>query len=109
MLRTGQLLSPSQGRRCSASTRGSHPPPGTALPGTPASPRAGLTPAGCHELVARLRRPPPPFLSGARTAGRTWGAKTQVDRSQTRDLQGEPNKRTPQELYSGEQLGNARI
>src|SRR5215468_4457463 len=61
MLRTGQLLAPSQGRRCSASTTGSHPPPGAALPGTLASPRAGLTPAGCHELVARLRRPPPPF------------------------------------------------
>src|SRR5712691_9948958 len=59
MLRTGQSLAPSQGRRCSASTTGSHPPPGAALPGTLASPRAGLTPAGCHELVARLRRPPP--------------------------------------------------
>src|SRR6266508_4420451 len=59
MLRTGQLLAPSQGRRCSASTAGSRPPPGAALPGTLASPRAGLTPAGCHELLARLRRPPP--------------------------------------------------
>src|SRR6266508_2796749 len=59
MLRTGQLLAPSQGRRCSASTAGSRPPPGAALPGTLASPRTGLTPAGCHELLARLRRPPP--------------------------------------------------
>src|SRR6266545_1776641 len=59
MLRTGQLLAPSQGRRCSASTAGSRPPPGAALPGTQASPRTGLTPAGCHELLARLRRPPP--------------------------------------------------
>src|SRR6266516_661123 len=59
MLRTGQLLAPFQGRRCSASTAGSHPTPGAALPGTLASPRAGLTPAGCHELLARLRRPPP--------------------------------------------------
>src|SRR5438093_13328858 len=63
MLRTGQLLAPSQGRRCSASTTESRPPPGAALPGTLASPRAGLTPAGCHELVARLRRPPPLSLS----------------------------------------------
>jgi hypothetical protein len=39
-----------------ASTPGSRPTPGAALPGTLASPRAGLTPAGCRELVARLRR-----------------------------------------------------
>src|SRR6266571_5867898 len=50
---------PHQGRRCSASTAGSRPPPGAALPGTLASPRTGLTPAGCHELVARIRRLPP--------------------------------------------------
>jgi hypothetical protein len=34
---------------------GSHPRPGAALPRTLASPRTGLTPAGCRELVARLR------------------------------------------------------
>ena len=39
-----------------ASTPGSRPTPGAALPGTLASPRAGLPPAGCHELVARLHR-----------------------------------------------------
>src|SRR5215213_8198254 len=44
-----------------ASTPGSRPTPGAALPGTLASPRAGLPPAGCHELVARLRRGAPPF------------------------------------------------
>ena len=55
MLRTGQSLAPSQGLCCSASTAGSLPTPGAVLPGTLASPRAGLTPAGCHELVARLR------------------------------------------------------
>src|SRR5713226_5523713 len=59
MLRTGQLLAPSQGHRCSASTAGSRPPPGAALPGTLASPRTGLTPAGCRELVVRIRRSPP--------------------------------------------------
>jgi hypothetical protein len=39
-----------------ASTPGSRPRPGAALPGTLASPRAGLPPAGCRELVARLHR-----------------------------------------------------
>ena len=49
-------------RRCrSASTPGSRPAPGAVLPGTLASPRTGLAPAGCRELVARLRRLPPPF------------------------------------------------
>src|SRR5215204_1503023 len=39
-----------------ASTPGSRPTPGAALPGTLASPRTGLPPAGCRELVARLHR-----------------------------------------------------
>ena len=43
---------PHQGRRCSASTAGSRPPPGAALPGTLASPRTGLTPAGCHPSLS---------------------------------------------------------
>src|SRR6266536_4398383 len=73
MLRTGQLLAPLQGLCRSASTAGSHPTPGAVLPGTLASPRTGLTPAGCRELVARLRHPPPLLLGflGARAAGRT--------------------------------------
>src|SRR6266511_1213809 len=73
MLRTGQSPAPSQGRSSSASTPGSHPTPGVLLPGTLASPRAGLAPAGCRELVARLRRGA--LLSvmlGARAAGRTF-------------------------------------
>jgi hypothetical protein len=56
-----------------ASTPGSHPTPGAALPGTLASPPAGLTPAGSRELVARLRRGA--LLSmvlGARATGRTF-------------------------------------
>src|SRR6266540_4575613 len=56
-----------------ASTPRSRPTPGAALPGTLASPRAGLTPAGCRELVARLRRGA--LLSmvlGARATGRTF-------------------------------------
>jgi len=47
--------------------------PGVLLPGTLASPRTGLAPAGCRELVARLRRGV--LLSvvlGARAAGRTF-------------------------------------
>ncbi|HEX9312693.1 MAG TPA: WS/DGAT domain-containing protein [Actinomycetota bacterium] len=40
---------------------GSRPAPGAVLPGTLASPRTGLTPAGCRELVARLRLGLPPF------------------------------------------------
>src|SRR5215213_8199403 len=73
MLRTGQSPAPSQGRSSSASTPGSRPTPGVLLPGTLASPRTGLAPAGCRELVARLRRGV--LLSvvlGARAAGRTF-------------------------------------
>src|SRR5436309_14554984 len=72
MLRTGQSPAPSTGRSTSASTPGSHPTPRVLLPGTLASPRTGLTPAGCRELVARLRRAA--LLSvvlGARATGRT--------------------------------------
>src|SRR5215203_2479520 len=47
-LRTEQLLHP-------ASTPASRPDPGASLPGTLASPRTRLTPAGCRELDARLR------------------------------------------------------
>jgi Transposase, Mutator family len=39
----------------SASASTSRSTPGAALPGTLASPRTGLAPAGCPELVARLR------------------------------------------------------
>src|SRR5215211_5326312 len=79
MLRTGQSPAPSQGRSSSASTPGSRPTPGVLLPGTLASPRAGLAPAGCRELVARLRRGV--LLSvvlGARAAGRTFRRNHQV-------------------------------
>src|SRR4029450_13622699 len=61
MLRTGRLPAPHRGRSSPASTPGSRPTSGVLLPGTLASPRTGLTPAGCRELVARLRRRTPPF------------------------------------------------
>src|SRR5437660_9725546 len=48
MLPTGQLLGP-------APNPASQPRTGAPLPGTLASPRAGLAPAGCPQLVARLR------------------------------------------------------
>src|ERR1035437_5971889 len=44
MLRTGHLLHP-------ASTPASRPTPGASLPGTLASPRTGLSPAGSRELL----------------------------------------------------------
>src|SRR6266568_2479532 len=47
MLRTGHLIHP-------ASNPASQPSTGASLPGTLASPRAGLSPAGCPELLARL-------------------------------------------------------
>jgi len=47
MLRTATLLHP-------ASTSAFRPTPGASLPGTLASPRTGLAPAGHRELVARL-------------------------------------------------------
>lgn len=48
MLRTGQLLDP-------ASHPASRPRTGALLPGTLASPRTGLAPAGCPQLVDWLR------------------------------------------------------
>src|SRR5215217_5890308 len=81
MLRTGQSPAPSTGRSSSASTPGSRPTPGVLLPGTLASPRTGLAPAGCRELVARLRRGV--LLSvvlGARAAGRTFRRNQEADR-----------------------------
>src|SRR5215203_6520657 len=65
MLRTGQSPAPSTGRSSSASTPGSRPTPGVLLPGTLASPRTGLAPAGCRELVARLRRRSLPSVTSA--------------------------------------------
>jgi len=61
---------PPTGDRRSTSTPASRPTPGAPLPRTLASPRTGLTPAGCPELDARLH---PNLLScpDARTAGRT--------------------------------------
>lgn len=53
------LARPQKGLCCSASTPASQPTPGAALPGTLASPRAGLTPAGCPGLDARLHSIPP--------------------------------------------------
>jgi hypothetical protein len=51
---------------------------GNQLPGTLASPRTGLTPAGCPELIARLHHK---LLScGTRTAGRTAYAEHLVDK-----------------------------
>lgn len=54
MLRTGQLLAPLKGLCRSASTTRFRPPPGAVLPRTLVSPRTGLSPAGCRELVARF-------------------------------------------------------
>ena len=54
MLRTGQSPPPPRGVVLRFDTRIS-PDVGSQLPGTLASPRTGLTPAGCPELVARLR------------------------------------------------------
>ena len=48
MLRTGHLLRP-------ASNPASRPRTGASLPGTLASPRTGLAPAGCPQLIAWLR------------------------------------------------------
>src|SRR5919106_449215 len=48
------------------STAGSLPPPRAVLPRTLASPRAGLSPAGCPELV-RLGGPSPPSRNTGRT------------------------------------------
>src|ERR1019366_7013241 len=49
MLRTARLLHP-------ASPPASRPTTGASLPGTLASPWTGLTPAGCRELLVRLRQ-----------------------------------------------------
>src|SRR6266536_3279092 len=65
MLRTGRLLHP-------ASPPASRPTTEVSLPGTLASPRTGLTPAGCRELLIRLRQTNLPYSHGVRTAGHTW-------------------------------------
>src|ERR671922_2447749 len=65
MLRTGRLPAPHRGRSSPASTPGSRPTPGVLLPGTLASPRTGLAPAGYRELVARLPRRSLPSVTSA--------------------------------------------
>jgi hypothetical protein len=74
MLRTGQLLGP-------ASHPASRPRTGALLPGTLASPRTGLTPAGCPQLVDWLRHHNinllvvmAPNLLDAPPLRREWGA-----------------------------------
>jgi hypothetical protein len=62
-----------------ASHPASRPRTGASLPGTQASPRAGPTPAGRPELVARLRHVRSPFLMAPEQSGRTR-AKQQRDR-----------------------------
>src|SRR5271168_4012308 len=64
MLRTAKLLHP-------ASDPASRPSPGASLPGTLASPRTGLAPAGRRELLARLRHGCSFALRAPRAAGRT--------------------------------------
>src|SRR5262249_38437910 len=55
---------------------GISPHAGNQLPRTLASPRTGLTPAGCPELLVRLHHA---LLScGARTAGRTGYSKVKI-------------------------------
>jgi hypothetical protein len=97
MLRTGRLPAPHRGRSSPASTPGSRPTPGVLLPGTLASPRTGLTPAGCRELVARLRRRS--LLSvvlGARATGRTFRENhPDASRGLRRGLQGDQPDTTP--------------
>src|ERR1700677_4636890 len=64
MLRTAKLLHP-------ASDPAFRPTPGASLPGTLASPRTGLAPAGRRELLARLRHGCSFALRAPRAAGRT--------------------------------------
>ena len=68
MLRTAKLIHP-------ASTPAFRPTPGASLPGTLASPRTGLSPAGHRELFARLRHDSLLCTHGARAAGRTPGMR----------------------------------
>jgi hypothetical protein len=58
-----------------ASLPASRPTPEASLPGTLASPRTGLTPAGCHKLALGSPHVIKAFLSttGARATGRTPG------------------------------------
>src|ERR1700733_4872388 len=64
MLRTAKSLHP-------ASDPAFRPTPGAPLPGTLASPRTGLAPAGRRELLARLRHGCSFALMAPRAAGRT--------------------------------------
>ena len=74
MLRTGRLLAPHKvGALSFRFDAGISPHAGNQLPGTLASPRAGLTPAGCPELIARLHHDL--LYLSARATGRTDYAK----------------------------------
>ena len=65
---------------CSASTQASQPTPGAALPGTLASPRTGLTPAGYPELVAQLHHViTTSSMTSARATGRTLSPEIVVE------------------------------
>ena len=64
MLRPDQSLG-------TASTPASQPTPGALLPGTLASPRTGLSPAGCRELVERLRHNNLVVVMAPASSGRT--------------------------------------
>lgn len=72
MLRTGQLLAPLK-RDFVAPLRRTEslPPPGAVLPRTLVSPRTGLSPAGCRELVARFTLRHHLLPPASRAAGRT--------------------------------------
>jgi hypothetical protein len=95
VLRTGQLLHP-------ASTQGSLPTPEISLPGTRASPWTGLSPAGCHQLVDRLRHGKPPATApdllgalrrNALTSTNTPGGRP-ILRAVTRDFPNSANGET---------------
>src|SRR5918995_6326888 len=108
MLRTGRLPAPHRGRSSPASTPGSRPTPGAALPGTLASPRAGLPPAGCRELVARLRRGA--LLSmplGARAAGRTFRRNPAITSSRSLESGDLPIRALVSQLRADAQHGGA--
>jgi len=83
MLRTVYLLHP-------ASTQTSRSKPGASLPGTLASPRTGLTPAGSHELFARLRHGVVSFLTASELLDahqRLWEAMDAISEEQLGEIE----------------------
>src|ERR1035437_1236998 len=102
MLRTGHLLHP-------ASTPASRPTAGASLPGTLASPRTGLSPAGSRELSLSSSPENSSPLNAPELSGRTPAQRPRGhlgDRSPARPTANATMNRTPVHLSCSRETGH---